>query len=201
MYHPQAMPLPSHLPEDPPPSTSQALLTEICPASIPWDHSEFGYETNDMDLPFLACLASPSYSALASDTCSMADKSTDEGAPQFTELLATVTTYRRNLAQQVSQEKTMSLITVGDTSISGESKSQRVPRESSRQRKTGQGVHLWEFVRDLLLHPQKDREAVRWENRKEGTFRVIRSDTFARLWGEQKKNKCMNYEKLSRALR
>ncbi|OCT73062.1 ETS-related transcription factor Elf-5 [Xenopus laevis] len=204
MYHHPAMPfsLPSNLPEDLPPSTSQALLTEVCAASLPWDHSEFAYETSDMDLPFLACLALPSYSTLVSDTCNMADKeSTVEGPPQFTELLATVTAYRRNLDEQVLQENTKSPFMVGDTGVPGESKTQKVQRENSRQKKKGQSVHLWEFVRDLLLYPTKDLEAVRWENRKEGTFRVIRSDTFAQLWGEQKKNKCMNYEKLSRALR
>ncbi|OCT70849.1 ETS-related transcription factor Elf-5-like [Xenopus laevis] len=204
MYHHQVIPfsLPSTLPEDPQPSNSQTLLTEVCSASLPWEHSEFGYEISDMDLPFLACLASPTNSTLVLDTCNMEDNnSTDEGPPQFTELLATVTTYRRNLDQQVSREKTKSPVTVVAPGISGESKSQKVQQKSSRQRKRGQSVHLWEFVRDLLLHPQKDQEAVRWENQNEGTFRVIRSDTFAQLWGEQKKNKCMNYEKLSRALR
>ncbi|XP_060705555.1 uncharacterized protein LOC132831424 isoform X3 [Hemiscyllium ocellatum] len=64
-----------------------------------------------------------------------------------------------------------------------------------------QSVHLWEFVRDLLLNPTENSEILRWEDRQAGIFRVIKSNTFAQLWGSKKNNKEMNYEKLSRALR
>ncbi|XP_018422242.1 PREDICTED: ETS-related transcription factor Elf-5-like isoform X2 [Nanorana parkeri] len=125
--------------------------------------------------------------------------------PWLTDLLDTVTTRRRNLDQQVLQEDAETETAVCETGISELKASQETRRKNSHRgnkgSRTNQSVHLWEFVRDLLLSPQKNQEAVRWENRKEGTFRVVKSDMFAQLWGEQKKNKCMNYEKLSRALR
>ncbi|PIO36924.1 hypothetical protein AB205_0087460, partial [Aquarana catesbeiana] len=124
--------------------------------------------------------------------------------PSLTDMLDTVTTRRKNLDQQVLQEDAEPETVVCETGIS-ELKPSQVTRKANNRKgrkgsRTNQSVHLWEFVRDLLLSPQKNQEAVRWENRKEGTFRVVRSDMFAQLWGEQKDNKCMNYEKLSRAL-
>lgn len=125
--------------------------------------------------------------------------------PLLADMLDTVTTRRKNLDQQVLQEDAEPETVVCETGIS-ELKPSQVTRKANNRKgrkgsRTNQSVHLWEFVRDLLLSPQKNQEAVRWENRKEGTFRVVRSDMFAQLWGEQKDNKCMNYEKLSRALR
>uniref|UniRef100_M3XK83 ETS domain-containing protein n=1 Tax=Latimeria chalumnae TaxID=7897 RepID=M3XK83_LATCH len=66
---------------------------------------------------------------------------------------------------------------------------------------TAQSIHLWEFVRDLLLNSREGCNILRWEDRREGVFRVMKSDVLAQLWGERKRNKCMSYEKLSRALR
>ncbi|KAM4703050.1 ETS homologous factor-like [Rhinophrynus dorsalis] len=205
MYHCPTLEsdIPTNLPADHSSTSSQAMLTELSSTPIPWDQCEFYYGA---DLPFVACLTSPSYSTVVSDSCNMTgDESTDEGPPQFTDLLDTMTTYRRNLDQQVSQGKTSPLIAVCETGISKGRSARTVQgeynRRGSKGNRNGQNIHLWEFVRDLLLSPQENQEAVRWENRKEGTFRVIRSDTFAQLWGEQKNNKCMNYEKLSRALR
>ncbi|XP_030056647.1 ETS-related transcription factor Elf-5 [Microcaecilia unicolor] len=59
--------------------------------------------------------------------------------------------------------------------------------------------HLWEFVRDLLLAPNNN--ILEWEDRDQGIFRVVKSDSLARMWGQRKKNDKMTYEKLSRALR
>ena len=42
---------------------------------------------------------------------------------------------------------------------------------------------------------------VRWENVKEGMFRIVDSIALANLWATVKGNKSMNYEKLSRAMR
>ena len=41
----------------------------------------------------------------------------------------------------------------------------------------------------------------RWENVKEGMFRIVDSIALANLWATVKGNKSMNYEKLSRAMR
>ncbi|XP_063798652.1 ETS homologous factor-like [Pseudophryne corroboree] len=210
MYHTPTLPFTilSSLTAELGSSASQAVLTEFSSFQNSWDHSEYGYGANDIDLPFLAYLTSTDYSSGDSDTCNVIDStSNSDTLPQFTDLLATVTTHRRNLDQQVLQEKTkfQAPVCEKETSLSDIKPSQVARKEKNRKgprgNRTKHSVHLWEFVRDLLLSPQKNQEAVRWENRKEGTFRVIRSDMFAQLWGEQKKNKCMNYEKLSRALR
>ncbi|XP_040183424.1 ETS-related transcription factor Elf-5-like isoform X5 [Rana temporaria] len=210
MYHAAAVPFPilSNLTAELGSGTNQPLLTEYYPNPNSWEQSEYSYEASDADLPFLAFFTSPECSSKDSEIWSVTDNTIiDETNPQFTgecaDLLDAVTTRRRNLDQQVLQEDAEP-----ETAVCGisELKPSQVTRRANNRRgkkgsRTNQSVHLWEFVRDLLLSPQKNQEAVRWENRKEGTFRVVRSDMFAQLWGEQKDNKCMNYEKLSRALR
>ncbi|XP_056400131.1 ETS-related transcription factor Elf-1-like isoform X2 [Hyla sarda] len=208
MYHSSALPLTllSSFTADLANSGTQTVLTELPTLPNSWDCSDYGYDVDDIDLPFLAYLTSTDYSSGDSDICNLTDSTgVSETLPHFTDLLATVTTHRKNLDQQVLQEKINPQISVceEETSIQETKPSPVTPKEHNRRKgnRTNQSVHLWEFVRDLLLSPQKNQDAVRWENRKEGTFRVVKSDMFAQLWGEQKKNKCMNYEKLSRALR
>ncbi|XP_077313325.1 ETS-related transcription factor Elf-4-like isoform X2 [Lithobates pipiens] len=215
MYHAASVPFPilSNLTAELDSGTNHLSLTEYYPNPNCWEQSEYSYEASDVNLPFLAFLTSPECSSRDSEIWSVTDN-TDGAKPQFTDLLDTVTTRGRNLDQQVLQEDAEP-----ETAVCGEQNralpyhegiselkpSQVTRKMNNRKGKKGsranQSVHLWEFVRDLLLSPHKSQEAVRWENRKEGTFRVVRSDMFAQLWGEQKDNKCMNYEKLSRALR
>ncbi|NWR87248.1 ELF5 factor, partial [Furnarius figulus] len=64
-----------------------------------------------------------------------------------------------------------------------------------------QNSHLWEFVRDLLLSPEENGGILKWEDRGQGIFRVVKSEALAKMWGQRKKNDRMTYEKLSRALR
>ena len=62
-------------------------------------------------------------------------------------------------------------------------------------------LHLWEFMRDLLLSPDHS-SIIEWISKHDGVFRVTNSSEVARLWGEKKNNKKkMTYEKLSRSLR
>ncbi|EMP41008.1 ETS-related transcription factor Elf-3 [Chelonia mydas] len=63
------------------------------------------------------------------------------------------------------------------------------------------GTHLWEFIRDILLHPELNEGLMKWEDRSEGVFKFLRSEAVAQLWGQKKKNSSMTYEKLSRAMR
>uniref|UniRef100_A0A8C0HEK1 E74 like ETS transcription factor 3 n=1 Tax=Chelonoidis abingdonii TaxID=106734 RepID=A0A8C0HEK1_CHEAB len=63
------------------------------------------------------------------------------------------------------------------------------------------GTHLWEFIRDILLHPELNEGLMKWEDRREGIFKFLRSEAVAQLWGQKKKNSSMTYEKLSRAMR
>lgn len=63
------------------------------------------------------------------------------------------------------------------------------------------GTHLWEFIRDILIHPEKNPGLMKWEDRREGVFKFLKSEAVAQLWGQKKKNSSMTYEKLSRAMR
>uniref|UniRef100_UPI0037E96832 ETS-related transcription factor Elf-3 n=1 Tax=Semicossyphus pulcher TaxID=241346 RepID=UPI0037E96832 len=63
------------------------------------------------------------------------------------------------------------------------------------------GTHLWEFIRDILIHPEKHQGLMKWEDRQEGVFKFLKSEAVAQMWGQKKKNSSMTYEKLSRAMR
>lgn len=63
------------------------------------------------------------------------------------------------------------------------------------------GTHLWEFIRDILLNPDRNPGLIKWEDRAEGVFRFLKSEAVAQLWGKKKNNSSMTYEKLSRAMR
>ncbi|KAJ0068386.1 hypothetical protein NL108_005990, partial [Boleophthalmus pectinirostris] len=62
------------------------------------------------------------------------------------------------------------------------------------------GTHLWEFIRDILIHPEKNHGLLKWEDRREGVFKFLKSEAVAQMWGQKKKNSSMTYEKLSRAM-
>uniref|UniRef100_A0A3Q4HWK2 E74-like factor 3 (ets domain transcription factor, epithelial-specific ) n=1 Tax=Neolamprologus brichardi TaxID=32507 RepID=A0A3Q4HWK2_NEOBR len=66
---------------------------------------------------------------------------------------------------------------------------------------TPRGTHLWEFIRDILIHPEKNQGLMKWEDRREGVFKFLKSEAVAQMWGQKKKNSSMTYEKLSRAMR
>ncbi|KAJ0069341.1 hypothetical protein NL108_004163, partial [Boleophthalmus pectinirostris] len=62
------------------------------------------------------------------------------------------------------------------------------------------GIHLWEFIRDILIHPERNPGLIKWEDRTQGVFRFLKSEAVAQLWGKKKNNSNMTYEKLSRAM-
>ncbi|KAG8007300.1 ETS-related transcription factor Elf-3 [Nibea albiflora] len=66
---------------------------------------------------------------------------------------------------------------------------------------TPRGTHLWEFIRDILIHPERNQGLMKWEDRREGVFKFLKSEAVAQMWGQKKKNSSMTYEKLSRAMR
>ncbi|KAG8451106.1 hypothetical protein GDO86_003393 [Hymenochirus boettgeri] len=73
--------------------------------------------------------------------------------------------------------------------------------DAKRNKHSARGTHLWEFIRDILLHPDINQGLLKWEDRSEGVFKFLRSEAVAQLWGQKKKNSTMTYEKLSRAMR
>ncbi|TNN87840.1 ETS ous factor [Liparis tanakae] len=78
-----------------------------------------------------------------------------------------------------------------------------IKRSFNRQvkKQNPRGTHLWEFIRDILLNPERNPGLIKWEDRAEGVFRFLKSDAVAQLWGKKKNNSSMTYEKLSRAMR
>uniref|UniRef100_A0A8B9GDZ5 ETS-related transcription factor Elf-3 n=1 Tax=Amazona collaria TaxID=241587 RepID=A0A8B9GDZ5_9PSIT len=81
------------------------------------------------------------------------------------------------------------------------SKESRDCLQSRKSKHAPRGTHLWEFIRDILIHPELNEGLMKWEDRQEGIFKFLRSEAVAQLWGQKKKNSSMTYEKLSRAMR
>uniref|UniRef100_A0A8C6M0G7 ETS domain-containing protein n=1 Tax=Nothobranchius furzeri TaxID=105023 RepID=A0A8C6M0G7_NOTFU len=77
----------------------------------------------------------------------------------------------------------------------------RPPKANREHISTPRGSHLWEFIRDILIHPDKNQGLMKWEDRQEGVFKFLKSEAVAQMWGQKKKNSSMTYEKLSRAMR
>ncbi|XP_006782926.1 SAM pointed domain-containing Ets transcription factor [Neolamprologus brichardi] len=66
---------------------------------------------------------------------------------------------------------------------------------------SGQPIHLWQFLRELLLKPHNYGRCIRWLNKEKGIFKIEDSAHVARLWGQRKNRPAMNYDKLSRSIR
>nr|1YO5_C Chain C, SAM pointed domain containing ets transcription factor [Homo sapiens] len=64
-----------------------------------------------------------------------------------------------------------------------------------------QPIHLWQFLKELLLKPHSYGRFIRWLNKEKGIFKIEDSAQVARLWGIRKNRPAMNYDKLSRSIR
>lgn len=62
-------------------------------------------------------------------------------------------------------------------------------------------IHLWQFLRDLLMQPTQYNNCIRWVDKQKGIFKIEDSTRVARLWGQRKNRPAMNYDKLSRSIR
>ncbi|XP_031569541.1 uncharacterized protein LOC116304034 isoform X2 [Actinia tenebrosa] len=69
------------------------------------------------------------------------------------------------------------------------------------RRKQTRSLHLWEFLKELLENEETCPRYITWISREEGVFRLVNSGAVAKLWGQRKNRRNMNYEKMSRALR
>jgi len=65
----------------------------------------------------------------------------------------------------------------------------------------GTNIHLWQFVKELLLQPTLYGNYIHWIDRQKGVFKIVDSVKVATLWGKRKNRPAMNYDKLSRSLR
>ncbi|XP_046356716.1 SAM pointed domain-containing Ets transcription factor-like isoform X1 [Haliotis rufescens] len=77
------------------------------------------------------------------------------------------------------------------------------PREKTAPLPTQhkQTIHLWQFLKDLLLKPQSFSGCIKWVDRSKGIFKIEDSGRVAKEWGRRKNRPLMNYDKLSRSIR
>lgn len=85
-------------------------------------------------------------------------------------------------------------VTISPVSVSAVA----IPNISGR---TTTNIHLWQFIKELLLHPELHSSSIHWVERETGIFKIVDSVRVATLWGKRKNRPAMNYDKLSRSLR
>ncbi|KAL5282350.1 SPDEF family protein [Megaselia abdita] len=66
---------------------------------------------------------------------------------------------------------------------------------------SGTHIHLWQFLKELLLTSDDSSNSIRWIDRNKGIFKIEDSVKVAKLWGKRKNRPAMNYDKLSRSIR
>jgi len=74
-----------------------------------------------------------------------------------------------------------------------------VPQKSPTR--PGTNIHLWQFVKELLMQQNLYGNYIHWIDRPKGIFKIVDSVKVATLWGKRKNRPAMNYDKLSRSLR
>uniref|UniRef100_A0A673N4L7 ETS-related transcription factor Elf-3-like n=1 Tax=Sinocyclocheilus rhinocerous TaxID=307959 RepID=A0A673N4L7_9TELE len=57
--------------------------------------------------------------------------------------------------------------------------------QSKKSKHAPRGTHLWEFIRDILIHPEKNQGLMKWEDRRDGVFKFLKSEAVAQLWGQE----------------
>ncbi|XP_062922561.1 SAM pointed domain-containing Ets transcription factor isoform X1 [Mobula hypostoma] len=90
------------------------------------------------------------------------------------------------------------LLTAAEHSICRDERWMDIEADSSC---SGQPIHLWQFLKELLLKPHNYGRFIRWLNKEKGIFKIEDSAQVARLWGIRKNRPAMNYDKLSRSIR
>lgn len=60
---------------------------------------------------------------------------------------------------------------------------------------------LWEFIFGLLMNPATNPSVICWEDESKRLFRIVNTETIARLWGKHKGNEKMTYANMSRTMR
>ncbi len=74
-----------------------------------------------------------------------------------------------------------------------------LPESGSSSASSGQ-IQLWQFLLELLHKRERHSDTILWEGGR-GEFRLVEPADVAKMWGDRKCKKDMNYDKLSRALR
>ncbi|XP_026103417.1 ETS-related transcription factor Elf-3-like isoform X1 [Carassius auratus] len=189
------------------PSLGPLLETVVVQPSIPSDNSEKSYSYFDEYTNQLTPESDHGYDSLtesfqSSHTGSFLNPSSPESNssdsdPEYSEMHYSTST--KNFVKQESVE----------TKKRGRGRPPK-PRDnegyehfiqSKKSKHAPRGTHLWEFIRDILVHPEQNQGLMKWEDRRDGVFKFLKSEAVAQLWGQKKKNSSMTYEKLSRAMR
>ncbi|XP_015680663.1 ETS-related transcription factor Elf-3 [Protobothrops mucrosquamatus] len=167
-------------------SCSQDYLEEMKLASI----------FSQPDLGYISGAMSPDSSASLAGTMSQSPQSQDSGGSDLD--LDPIDIKHCNFSNEYKKEDLKKRKRGRPRKISKDS---RDCLETKKNKHSPRGIHLWEFIRDILIHPELNEGLLKWEDRREGIFKFLRSEAVAQLWGQKKKNSSMTYEKLSRAMR
>lgn len=87
------------------------------------------------------------------------------------------------------------------TKMSNDESFNRILAKHPTGRGHKQTIHLWQFLKELLLSKENHNDCIRWLDRKAGIFKIEDSKKVALLWGTRKNRPAMNYDKLSRSVR
>ncbi len=102
-----------------------------------------------------------------------------------------------------TEDETESVMSPGNTGNSGGSASGSgsgiLVRANGRS--SSSTIHLWQFIKDLLKHPEEYSGCIHWNDKDAGIFKIVDSVRVAELWGKRKNRPAMNFDKLSRSLR
>ena len=85
--------------------------------------------------------------------------------------------------------------------LSSSPSEEKKPSSSASSGGRSASIHLWQFVKELLLQPESYSGCIHWLDREKGVFKIVDSVRVATLWGQRKNRPAMNYDKLSRSLR
>ncbi|XP_026053023.1 ETS-related transcription factor Elf-3-like [Carassius auratus] len=187
------------------PSLGPLLETVVVQPSIPSDNSENSYSyfdeypnqlTPESDHGYDSLTESFQSSHTGSLNLSSPESNSSDSDPEYPEMHYSVST--KNFVKQEP----------GEPKKRGRGRPPKCQSEgfehfiqSKKSKHAPRGTHLWEFIRDILIHPEKNQGLMKWEDRRDGVFKFLKSEAVAQLWGQKKKNSSMTYEKLSRAMR
>ncbi|ROT79555.1 putative ETS-likeous factor isoform X1 [Penaeus vannamei] len=72
---------------------------------------------------------------------------------------------------------------------------------STKSRKKERGPKNWEFMIRLLMDKRYNPELIRWEDEAQKTFRLVKPDAIAQMWGQRANKRSLSYDNFARGLR
>ncbi|XP_066944878.1 ETS homologous factor-like [Macrobrachium rosenbergii] len=77
----------------------------------------------------------------------------------------------------------------------------QVPLKQAETKKKARGPKNWEFVIGLLGDPRTNPSLIRWEDKAQGTFRLVQPTAIAQMWGRRTNKPNLTYDNFARGLR